>query len=48
VRLRVATFPDIGSADLATLAVDTDDRVREAATRQLDAMDDALRPDRSI
>ncbi|MDR7381178.1 hypothetical protein [Promicromonospora iranensis] len=47
VRLRVATFPTIGSAVLAILAVDADDRVREAAARRLDAMGDALRPDRS-
>lgn len=46
VRLRVATFPNIGSV-LEMLAVDADDRVREAAAQRLDAMGDVLRPDRS-
>ncbi|WP_454859650.1 hypothetical protein [Promicromonospora soli] len=40
VRLRVATFPKIGSAVLEMLAVDADDRVREVAERRLAAKDD--------
>lgn len=46
VRLRVATFPAIGSAVLEMLAVDTDGHVREVAKRRLAATVDR-RPDRA-
>jgi hypothetical protein len=45
VRLRVATFPGIGSSALEMLAVDADDHVREVAKRRL-AATDGRRPER--
>ncbi|GAA4708029.1 hypothetical protein APR04_003887 [Promicromonospora umidemergens] len=38
IRLRIATFPSVTGASLEILAVDTDQRVRDAATAQLERL----------